>query len=69
MEIRDLVRTMVHVLYALIISAVLVTKMSGVALYWILLIGFLVWLLGQPVVGVIVAILSSSKLFSRQQVK
>lgn len=65
-ETRHLVGTMVHVLYAVIISVVVAMLIAGTRFYWILLIGVLVWLLGQGIVGVVVALISSPKLFRRQ---
>lgn len=60
-ETRQLVNTMQHVLYAVIVATVAILLVAGIKFYWVLLIGVVLLLVGLPVIGVRVGLMSVSR--------
>jgi hypothetical protein len=60
-ETRQLVNSMQHVLYGVIIATAALLLVAGTKYYWALLIGVVLLFVGLPAIGVLVGLMSISK--------
>jgi hypothetical protein len=66
-EMRHLVNTMQHVLYAVILAAATMLLVAGTKFYWVLLIGVVLLFVGLPIIGAVVGLMSVNRLALRRK--
>lgn len=59
-EMRQLVSTMVHILYAVILAIAVILLVTGTKYYWVLLIGVILFYVLLPFTGVLVRFMSAA---------